>query len=324
VAVPCVFAQNLFAATCACSALACTQALAQDFPNRPLRIVASEAGGGGDFSARLIAQHMAPLLGQSVVVENRGGGVIAGEMVAHAPADGHTLLLYGNTFWLLPLMRKTMPYDPLADFVPVTLAARATNVLVIHPSLPVKSVNELIALAKSRPGALNYGSAAAGTINHLAGELFKYMAGVDVVRIAYRGTASVMNALMAGQVQLMFATSASATSVLRSGRLRGLAVTSLDRSALYPQLPTMSESGLKGFESVSLHGVFAPAKTPPAIINRLNGAIGQVLSQPEVRERLLGSGVEALSGPPAALTTAMNGEIARMGKVIRAAGIRDD
>ena len=178
---------------------------AQDFPNRPLRIVASEAGGGGDFSARLIAQHLASSLGQPVVVENRGGGVIAGEMVAHAPADGHTLLLYGNTFWLLPLMRKTMPYDPLTDFVPVTLAARATNVLVAHPSLPVKSVNELIALAKSRPGALNYGSAAAGTINHLAGELFKYMAGVDVVRIAYRGTASVMNALMAGQVQLMFA-----------------------------------------------------------------------------------------------------------------------
>lgn len=305
-------------------ATCCALAEAQDFPNRALRIVASEAGGGGDFSARLIAQHMVPLLGQPVVVENRGGGVIAGDLVARSPADGHTLLLYGNTFWLLPLMRKSMPYDPLADFVPVTLAARATNVLVVHPSLPVKSVKELVALAKARPGALNYGSAAAGTINHLSAELFKYMAGVDVVRIAYRGTASVLNALMSGQVQLMFATTASVTPHVKGGRLRALAVTSLERSALFPDLPSMSEAGLKGFESVSLHGVFAPAKTPQAVINRLNAVIGQVLSQPEVRERLLTSGVEALSGPPTALTTAMNDEIARMSKVIRAARIRDE
>lgn len=299
-------------------------AQAQDFPNRALRIVASEAGGGGDFSARLIALHLPAILGQPVVVENRGGGVIAGELVARSPADGHTLLLYGNTFWLLPLMRKSMPYDPLTDFVPVSLAARATNVLVVHPSLPVKSVKELIALAKAKPGELNYGSAAAGTINHLAGELLKYMTGIDVVRIPYRGTASVLTALMAGQVQLMFATSASVTSVVRSGRLRALAVTSLERSPLFPDLPSMSEAGLKGFESVSLHGVFAPAKTPPATVMRLNGAIGQVLSQAEVRERLAASGVEALSGPPSALAVAMNNEIARMGKVIRAAGIRDD
>ena len=306
-----------------CAALVCA-AEAQEFPNRPLRLVASEAGGGGDFSARLIALHIAPLLGQPVVVENRGGGVIAGDLVARSPADGHTLLLYGNTFWLLPLMRKSMPYDPLTDFAPVTLAARATNVLVVHPSLPVKSVKELIALAKARPGALNYGSAAAGTVNHLSGELFKYMAGVEVVRIAYRGTASVLNALMSGQVQLMFATTASVTPHVRGGRLRPLAVTSLDRSALFPDLPSMSEAGLKGFESVSLHGVFAPAKTPQAAINRLNGIIGQVLAQSEVRERLLTSGVEALSGPPAALAAAMSDEIARMGKVIRAAGIRDE
>jgi tripartite-type tricarboxylate transporter receptor subunit TctC len=225
---------------------------------------------------------------------------------------------------LLPLMRKSVPYDPLHDFVPVSLAARATNVLVVHPSLPAKSVRELIALAKAKPGALNYGSAAAGTVNHLSGELFKYMAGVDVVRIAYRGTASVLNALLSGQVHLMFATTASVTPHVRGGRLRALAVTSLDRSALFPELPSMSEAGLKGFESVSLHGVFAPAKTPATIVNRLNSAIGQVLAMAEVRDRLLASGVEALTGPPGALTTAMNDEIARMGKVIRAAGIRDE
>jgi tripartite-type tricarboxylate transporter receptor subunit TctC len=313
-----------FAAIIAIAIASAAGAAAQDYPNRPVRIVASEAGGGGDFAARLIAQQIAPMLGQPVVVENRGGGVIAGELVARSPADGHTLLLYGNTFWLLPLMRKSVPYDPLQDFVPVILAARATNILVVHPSLPVRSVGELIKLAKTKPGELNYGSAAAGTINHLAGEMFRHMAGVDIVRIAYRGTASVVNALLAGQVQLMFATTASATPQIRAGRLRALAVTSADRSVLFPELPTMSAAGLKGFESVSLHGVFAPAKTPQAVINRLNGTIGQVLGMNDVRERFLASGVETLGGPPGALAAVMNDEIARMGKVIRSAGIRDD
>jgi tripartite-type tricarboxylate transporter receptor subunit TctC len=299
-------------------------AFAQEFPTRPVRIVASEAGGGGDFAARVIAQNLGAILGQTAFVENRGGGVIAGDLVARAPADGHTLLLYGNTFWLLPLMRKSMPYDPLNDFVPVSLAARATNILVVHPSLPAKSVAELIKLARARPGEINYGSAAAGTVNHLAGELFKSMANVDVVRIAYRGTASVVNALMSGQVQLMFATAASVSPIIRAGRLRPLAVTTPDRFSLFPELPTMSEAGLKGFESVSIHGIFAPARTPPAIVNRLNGAIGQVLAQPEVRERFLASGVETLGGSPAALAKAMHDEIARMGKVIKAAGIRDE
>jgi tripartite-type tricarboxylate transporter receptor subunit TctC len=297
---------------------------AEDFPNHPLRLVASEAGGGGDFAARLIAQNLAPMLGQPVVVENRGGGVIAGDLVARAPADGHTLLLYGNTFWLLPLMRKSMPYDPLRDFVPVSLAARATNILVVHPALPVRSVAQLVSLAKAKPGARNYGSAAPGTSNHLAAELFKWMARVEIERIAYRGTASILNALMAGQVQLMFSTSASVAPQVRAGRLRALAVTSLERSTLFPELPTMAASGLPGFESVSLHGVFAPAKTSPVIVNRLNDAIVQVLNQSEVRERFQASGVETLAGPPGALAAAMDAEIARMGKVIRSAGIRDD
>jgi tripartite-type tricarboxylate transporter receptor subunit TctC len=297
---------------------------AQDFPLRPLRLVASEAGGGGDFAARLIAQGLAGILGQPVVVENHGGGVIAGELVARAPADGHTLLLYGNTFWLLPLMRRTVPYDPLRDFAPVSLAARATNILVVQPSLPAKSVAELVALAKSNPGTLNYGSAAAGTINHLAAELFKYMAGIDLVRVPYRGTASVLNALLSGQVQLMFATSASVTPHVRAGRLRALAVTSLERSVLFPDLPTMAAAGLPGFESVSLHGVFAPANTPASVVNLLNGAIIRVLARNDVRERFLASGVETVAGPPADLTAAMKNEIARMGKVIRSAGIRDE
>jgi tripartite-type tricarboxylate transporter receptor subunit TctC len=299
-------------------------ASAQDFPLRPLRLVASEAGGGGDFAARLIAQGLAGIFGRPVVVENHGGGVIAGELVARAPADGHTLLLYGNTFWLLPLMRRTVPYDPLRDFAPVSLAARATNILVVQPSLPAKSVAELVALAKASPGTLNYGSAAAGTANHLAGELFKSMAGIDLVRVPYRGTASVLNALLSGQVQLMFANSATVAPQMRAGRLRALAVTSLERSLLFPDLPTMAASGLPGFESVSLHGVFAPANTPASLVNLLNGAIVRVLARNDVREQFLASGVETVAGPPADLTAAMKNEIARMGKVIRSAGIRDE
>ena len=306
------------------AALLSAMAQAQEFPNRPLRLVASEAGGGGDLAARMIAQNLAPLLGQPVVVENHGGGVIAGDLVARAPADGHTLLLYGNTFWLLPLMRSRVPYDPVRDFAPVSLAARAPNILVVLPSLPVKSVAELIALAKANPGKLNYGSAAAGTINHLAAELFKSMAGVDLVRVPYKGTASIMNALMAGEVQVMFGTSASVTVQVRAGRLRALAVTTLDRTAIFPELPTMAESGLPGFESVSLHGVFAPAKTPAAVVNRLNAVIVQVLGRADVRERFLANGVETVAGPPADLAAAMKSEIDRFGKVIRAAGIRDE
>jgi tripartite-type tricarboxylate transporter receptor subunit TctC len=221
-------------------------------------------------------------------------------------------------------MRRTVPYDPLRDFAPVSLAARATNILVVQPSLPAKSVAELVALAKSNPGTLNYGSAAAGTINHLAAELFKYMAGIDLVRVPYRGTASVLNALLSGQVQLMFATSASVTPHVRAGRLRALAVTSLERSVLFPDLPTMAAAGLPGFESVSLHGVFAPANTPASVVNLLNGAIIRVLARNDVRERFLASGVETVAGPPADLTAAMKNEIARMGKVIRSAGIRDE
>lgn len=306
------------------AALAFSTACAEEFPLRPLRIVASEAGGGGDFAARLIAQNLAPLFGQPVVVENHGGGVIAGEIVARAQPDGYTLLLYGNTFWLLPLMRSRMPYDPARDFAPVSLAARATNILVVLPALPVKSVAELVALAKSKPGALNYGSAAAGTINHLAAELFKSMAGVDIVRVPYKGTASVLNALLAGEVQLMFATSASVTPQVRAGRLHALAVTSLEPSLLFPELPTMAAAGLPGFESVSMHGIFAPAGTPAALIRRLNDALVRVLNRADVRARFLANGVETIAGTPAQLAAAMKREITAMGRVIRDAGIRDE
>src|SRR6185295_17075757 len=186
-----------FATACLAAALTIAGAAqAQQYPAKTVRIVASEAGGSGDFVSRLIAQGLTATFGQQVIVENRGGGVVAGDLVAKSPPDGYTLLLYGNTLWLLPLMRKQVPYDPQRDFMPITLAGRAVNVLVVHPSLPVKSVKELIALARARPGQLNFSTAAPGTINHLAGELFNSMAKVNIVRVSYRGSPSAVTAVM--------------------------------------------------------------------------------------------------------------------------------
>jgi tripartite-type tricarboxylate transporter receptor subunit TctC len=249
--------------------------------------------------------------------------VIAGDLVAKSPADGYTLLLYGNTLWLLPLMRKQVPYDPHRDFVPISRAARGVNILVVHPSLPVKSVKDLTALARARPGELNFSSAAPGTMNHLAGELFKYMAKINIVRISYRGSPSAMNAVMTGETQLMFSPAAPALSAIRAGKVRPLAVSTRDRSPKYPDLPTMEEAGLKGFEAVSYHGIFAPARTPEAIVARLNQEIVRVLLRPEIQNRLGGIGVEAAGSTQHEFATMIREEVDRMGKVIREAGIQE-
>ena len=298
-------------------------ASAQEFPSKTVRIVASEAGGSGDFVSRVIAQGLAGAIGQQVIVDNRGGGVVAGDVVAKAPPDGYTVLLYGNTLWLLPLMRKQMPYDPYRDFVPVTEAAHGVNVLVVHPSLPVKSVKDLIALARSRPGELNFSSAAPGTMNHLASELFKSMARVNIVRVSYRGSASAMTAVMSGEVQMMFGAAAPVKPHIQSGRVKALAVSTPARSPAYPDLPTVAEAGLPGFEAVSVHGMFVPVKTPDAIVARLQQEIARVLQRPESKERLASIGVEPVGSAPAQLAATIKGEVARMGKVIRDAGIEE-
>ena len=297
--------------------------VAQEFPSRTVRIVASEVGGSGDFVARVVAQGLSSTFGQQVVVENRGGGVVAGDMVAKSAPDGHTLLLYGNTLWLLPLMRKQIPYDPYRDFAPVTMAARAVNVLVVHPSLPVKSVKDLIALARARPGDLNFSSAAPGTMNHLAAELFKSMAKIDIVRVSYRGSASALTAVMSGEVQMMFAAAAPARPHVQSGRVRALAVSTASRSPSYPDLPTVAEAGLPGFEAVSVHGIFVPVKTPEALVARLNQDIVRVLQSPESTKRLAGIGAEPVGSTPAQLAAAIKDEVAKMGKIIREAGIQE-
>jgi tripartite-type tricarboxylate transporter receptor subunit TctC len=296
-----------------------------DYPNKPVRIVTADVGGATDVAARLIAQGLAGGLGQQVLVENRGGSVIIpAQVVAKAPPDGYTLLVYGSTIWLLPLMQDDVPYDPVRAFSPITLAVSMPTVLVVHPSLPAKSVKELIAFAKAKPGQLNYGSSGSGGVNHLSPELFKAMAGVDIVRVFYKAASTALNDVIGGQVHLMFPPTGSGMPHVKSGRLRALAVTSAQPTALAPGLPTMAASGLPGYESALLLGVFAPAGTPPTLITRLNREIVRVLNRPEVKERLFNAGAETIGGSPEHLVATVNADIARWGKVIKDAGIRAD
>jgi tripartite-type tricarboxylate transporter receptor subunit TctC len=218
-------------AFCIAAALSAPVVSAQSFPKKPIRMIASGVGGGGDFTARLIANSLTPRLGQQVIVDNRPGGLVPGEIVAKAQPDGHTLMFVGLVIWLSPFMRETMPFDPVRDFAPITLAVTIPNVLVVHPSVGVKSVAELIALAKQKPGALNYAVSGTGNSNHLAGELFKSMAAVNIVQVSYRGAALALNDLLSGRVQLMFATAVVAKPHVVSGKLTALAITSAQFAA---------------------------------------------------------------------------------------------
>lgn len=297
----------------------------QSYPNKPIRIVATQPGGGGDFLARLIAEGLAANLNQQVLVDNRGGsGIIAAEIVSKATPDAYTLLLFGSALWLLPFMRDDAPYDPIKDFSPITLASMAPNILVVHPSLPARSVQELVALAKRRPGDLNYASGPAGSPNHLSAELFKAMATVNIIRVAYKGTAMALSDLFSGQVQLMFGTPASLMPHVKFGRLRALAVTTAEPSTLAPGLPTVAASGLPGYRSVAIYGMFAPAATPPALINRLNQEIVRVLNNQKAKERLFNAGLEVVGSSPEELARTVKADMTRLGKVIKDAGIRAD
>jgi len=297
-------------------------AVAQSFPIKPVRIITYPAGGGTDFTARLIAQELTTAFRQSVIVENRPGGVLQGELLANASPDGYTVLLNGNALWLAPLMQKAR-YDPL-EFAPITLAATSPNVLVVHPSVAAGSVSELIALAKARPGQLNYASGPAGVPNHLAGELFKALAGVNIVRIGYKGGGPALNDLLAGQVHVLFASAGGIMPHAKAGRLRALAVTSAKRSPLFPDLPTIAESGLPDYEIVSNDAVFAPPNTPRAVVQRLSSEISHVLTAPDVREKFFSAGVEAVGSSPEMLRETVGRDMARFGKVIRDAGIRTE
>jgi tripartite-type tricarboxylate transporter receptor subunit TctC len=304
--------------------LAAAPVCAQNYPVKPIRMLTGEIGGGSDIAARLIAQGLAFGLGQQVVVDNRVGGIIVSDLAAKAPPDGYTLLLYGDAMWLLPLMRERVPYDPVKDFSPITLVGTNPLVLVVNPALPAKSVAELIALAKAKPAGLNYATGPSGTILHIAGELFKSMAGIDIVHVGYRGTAPAVNDLIAGRVQLIFGGTSWSMPHVRSGRLRALAVTSAQPSALLPDLPTISAAGLPGYEAVANFGVFAPVKTPPALVRLLNSEIVHVLGRPETKEKFLNIGIEAAGSTPEQLAARVRSEMTRLGKVIGDAGIRAD
>lgn len=292
-----------------------SQVLAQNYPAKPVRIVTAEPGGGADFLARLLAQGLAQELGQQVIIDNRPSGVVPAEAVAQAPADGYTLLFYSNGMWTLPLIQR-VSYDPLRDFMPVMKAGSAPNILVVHPSLPVKSVAELIALARAKPGQLDYGSASPGSSIQIAADLFKAMAGVDMVAIQYRGGGPAVIALLGGQVQLMFAAAGSITPHLKSGRLRGIAVTSLKPSPLFPEYPAIA-ANVAGYESVGSYGLFAPVKTPAAIVSQLNVSAARVLGRAELKEKLASSGVEAASSTPEEFSALIKSEMSRLSKVLK-------
>ena len=326
-----LFRRNLRCTAALCMLVCATTAHAQTaapYPTKAIRMISSGVGGTADFVGRMIALGISEPLGQQVVSDNRGGagGIIPGEMLAKAAPDGYTLLFYGSTIWVAPLMRdpdKT-PYDALRDFAPITLAASSPTLLVVHPSLPVKDARELVALAKAKPGQLNYATSGTGSASHLAGELFASMAGIKIVRINYKGAAPAFNDVSAGHVQITFGSGALALPHLNAKRLKALAVTGAQRSELFPQLPTIASSGLPGYNLDATFALFAPAKTPAAIITRLNQETVRFLKTADSKQRLLNAGVELVASSPEQLTAAMKSEISAMGKIIKDAGIREE
>jgi len=306
-------------------ALATATAGAQAWPNKPIRLISPFAPGGGtDITARLIAPRLSSALGQQVLVDNRGGagGMVGVDIAAKSPPDGYTVVIgtIGNIA-IAPSLYSKMAYDPIKDLVPITRAANALNVLVVHPSLPVKDVKGFIALAKAQPGALNYGSSGAGAADHLAGELFNMMAGVKMAHIPYKGGAPAMLDLLAGQVQLVFSTVSTAIGAVQSGRIRALGMAGNQRYERMPDLPTISEAGLKGFEVNNWYGLFAPAGTPKDVIARLNAEAVKALALPDTKTRLLDSGIIAVSSTPEAFAGYIQAETKKWAKVVREANI---
>lgn len=291
---------------------------AQNYPVKPTRIVTSPAGGGNDFPARLIARALTGQLGQQIVVDNRATILIA-DIVAKSPPDGYTLLVTGSAHWIGPLLDK-VTYDPIRDFAPITLIDRAPSVLVVHPSMPLQTVKQLIALAKARPGEMNFSVGGPGSSGYLGAILFNHMAGVKIVSIPYKGTAPALAAVMSGEVHAMFGSAGGVAPHAASGRLRALAVGSAQRSQLAPGLPTVAEAGLPGFLSEALHALFAPAGTPAAVVALLNREVGNYLRSPEAQKIFLKAGTDPSPGSPEELTAIMKSEVARMGAVLKAAG----
>ncbi|MDB5925316.1 MAG: hypothetical protein JWN13_4252 [Betaproteobacteria bacterium] len=311
----------------ALAAGAASTALAQGYPEKAVRIVVPfTAGGGTDILARLIAQKLSDEWGRNVVVDNRpgGGSVIGSELVARSTADGYTLLLTANPHTSNPALVPKLPYDTLRDFAAVTMLASAPLMLVVHPAVPVRSVSELIAYAKARPNQLTYASSGNGGPQHLAGELFKYMAGVEVLHVPYKGGAPAITDLLGGQVQLAFGAMLTVLPHVKGGKLRALAITSAKRSETNPEFPTIAESGVPGFEVMTWYGVLATVGTARTTVLKIQSAMARALTTPEVKERLSRDGLQALGSRPEEFESFVKKEIAKVTQLVKTAGIKAD
>ncbi len=297
----------------------------QDYPNKPIRLVLGfPPGGGVDVVARLISPKLSEQLGQQLVIDNRGGaaGNIALDLVAKAAPDGYSLILSTPSITVNPALYSKVHYDPVNDFLPVTLVGTTALMLIVHPSLPVKSVKELITLAKAKPGQLSYSSGGNGSVAHLSYELFKSMTGVEIMHVPYKGAMPAQIGVMSGEAQLTFGALASALPHVKSGKLRALAVTSAQRSIFLPDLPTVGEAGVPGYESTQWYGLLAPARTPAAIITKLHSAMIKVLGMAEVKASLSNSGVEVITSTPEQFSAYLKSECAKWNKIIKESGMR--
>jgi tripartite-type tricarboxylate transporter receptor subunit TctC len=319
------FGVTVFAALLLCAAL---DASAQTYPSKPVRmIVPFPAGGATDIVGRLIAQKLSETWGQQVIVDNRGGagGTIGSDVAAKSPPDGYTMLLgTSSTHAVAPSLYSKLPYDPVRDFAPVTLAATATILLAVHPSLPARNVKDLVALARREANALSFASSGNGGISHLIGEQFKSTAGIQMLHVPYKGDTPALVDLVSGQVHLMFGTAVSFLPYVKAGRLRAIAVTNPKRSPIVPDVPTIAESGLPGFEALQWFGVFVPAGTSRDIVARLHGEIVKILKLADVRERLVGLGAEVVGNAPEQFAAFQKGDSAKWAKIVKESGAKVD
>ena len=300
-------------------------ASSEAYPSRPIRfVVAQSSGGNADFVARTYGQRLGERLGQQIVIDNRpgGAGIIGTETVARAAPDGYTLLVAPTGFGINPALYAKLPFDPQRDFAPISVLGMSYPILVVNPTLPVRNIQELIALAKSKPGQLHFASSGVAASTHLAGELFNSMAGVNIVHVPYKGAPAALTDLLGGRVQLMFASPPSVMPLVRSGKVRAIATGGRQRSAILPDMPTVAESGVPGYENTIWQTLLAPARTSAAIVTRLHREVAQIAQQPEVRERLAADGSEAVGSTPQEAAEHIAGEIARYRKLVKAIGLK--
>jgi tripartite-type tricarboxylate transporter receptor subunit TctC len=300
---------------------------AQTYPSRPIRVIVPfPPGGGNDLVGRIVATRLGERLGQQIVVDNRGGagGTIGTDLAAKAPSDGHTLLINNVSLAVNATLIPRLPYDTLKDLAPVGLVGRQPNILVVYPGVPARSVRELLAMARAKPGAVNYGSGGIGTASHLATELLKLMTGVELVHVPYKGLGPALTDLMGGRLQLIISTLASALPYVKAERMRPLAVTTASRSPFFPELQTMDEAGVKDYEFSTWYAIVAPRGTPAEIVRKLNTELAQVLASPAVKEQFAAQGLEATHSTPAELGAYLRSEVSKWGKVIRASGAKPE